>query len=191
VTVSTTIQANGVKEALSTIQSLNKSYRRAITREYAEIVAPMVADAKALVPKEVPMSGWERSWAPRGTRKNGEGANVLPWTGYSPKIGKFIRNRRNRPLVFGIRWADPSGVLFDTTGDYATPQGARMLAVLNERYGRPSRVMWRAYEQADTQIESGIRSLLDKIVRQANEELIKRNKINAYIANQSFNQGKT
>ena len=56
----------GIKEALKEVQSMDKKLRRQFTRDYKQIVKPVVDDATNTV-KDIPaepMSGWGRSWDP-------------------------------------------------------------------------------------------------------------------------------
>lgn len=60
------IEVVGVKEALREINSMDKSARMKISKNFREIMQPFVEDARNLVPDEIPMSGWARNWFPRG-----------------------------------------------------------------------------------------------------------------------------
>ena len=39
-----------------------------------------------------------------------------------------------------------------------------MVAALNSKYGTPSRVMWRAYERSDSQVQYELRKLVNKVM---------------------------
>jgi hypothetical protein len=110
----------------------------------------------------------------RGGRR--EVANWLQWqagirayvSGKRPQtMGGYTRNL----AAFGIKWQGPAAVLFDTSGQGSTPQGQQMIRALNARYGKPSRVMWRAYERADRDLQNQVEQLMRKIMRQASGEL--------------------
>lgn len=66
----------GVKDALRTLNKLDKSLRRELTRDFQDIVRPVLIEAKSLAPSEAPLSGMDRSWTPKGAKNE-----VLP---YSP-----------------------------------------------------------------------------------------------------------
>jgi hypothetical protein len=117
--------------------------------------------------------GANQMQAKEGRRQYG---NWLQWnagirayvSGKRPQsIGGYTRNL----AAFGIKWQGPAAVLFDTSGQGATPQGQQMVAALTARYGKPSRVMWRAYERADREMQNKIEQLMKKIMREANAEL--------------------
>ena len=177
------LKADGIQEALRTLNDIDKTYRRRLTVEYKTIVYPLVAEAQYLIPARAPMSGWNRSWTPRGGREN-YGARVFPWEKNAAKYVKpFLSGKRPRRVtgrsrsyianatVMGVRWGYPPGTVFDMTHDYKTKQGAQMLQNLNDRYGPPSRAMWRAYEQSGPDIQHEIRELVEKILRAVNQKL--------------------
>jgi hypothetical protein len=177
------LKADGVQEALRTLNEIDKTYRRRLTVEYKTIVYPLVSEAQYLIPARAPMSGWNRSWTPRGGREN-YGAQVFPWKQDAAKYVKpFLSGKRPRRVtgrsrsyianatVMGVRLGYAPGTLFDMTHNYQTKQGAQMLQNLNARYGQPSRAMWRAYEQTGPDIQDEIRQLVNKILRSVNQKL--------------------
>lgn len=207
--VSSTIRVEGVKEALAELNKTQKSLRRQITREYKEIVQPIVTEGRQLVPNKAPISGFDRSWTPQGAS-----SPVLPFeggrSGRAPKkptaremnvssgrrqMGKWLQWQAGlnayisgkRPVTtggytrnlaaFGVKWQGPAAVLFDTSANARTPQGAQMIAALKARYGPPSRVMWRAYGQTSTQVQGELEDLVKKIMRSASRELARREQV--------------
>lgn len=167
------IEAVGIKEALAELQSINKRLRRAVTAEFKQIVQPLVDDAKVLVPRKPPMSGWQRSWTPTGNSGQRSRFPVLPYnpdaalaikpwvSGRRPRtVGGFTRNL----AAFGVSWTDKSAVLFDFAGQAKTPQGNQMVDTLTARYGRPSRAMWLAYRQAGPDIQNEMVELVEKVM---------------------------
>lgn len=169
----------GIKEALAELNSIDKRFRRGLTGEYKTIVHPMVAEARHLVPKQAPMSGWKRSWTPRswtqgyGTYKQ-QFADVLPWVGVEPvrDIKPFLSGKKARSYggttrsvaAMGMRWVSEEAVLFDQSGQAQTPMGEQMLDTLGQRFGPPSRVMWRAYERTSLDIQYELRQFVEKIM---------------------------
>lgn len=177
------LKAEGLQEALRTLNEIDKTYRRRLTVDYKTIVFPLVWEAQYLVPARPPMSGWYRSWTPRSQRAVA-GGQVFPWEKDAAKyIKPFLSGKRPRRVigrsrsyvanatVMGVRWGYPPATVFDMTHDYHTKQGAQMLKVLNQRYGQPSRAMWRAYESAGPDIQHEIRLLVDRILRTVNQKL--------------------
>lgn len=179
-----TIQVKGIKEALAEINSIDKKLRRSFTVEYRTIVAPLVSEAITLVPVRPPMSGFKRNWTPRSWDTSHRVANrqgqIMPWTtSYRPAIKPFLSGKKPRTVggttrslaAFGVRWQDRRAVLFDMSGQANTPQGEQMVKTLGERYGAPSRVMWKAYEQSGPDIQYEIRQLVEKIMRAVGREI--------------------
>jgi hypothetical protein len=164
------IEVKGIKEALAELNTIDKKLRRSFTVEYKTIVAPMVADAVNLVPVKAPMSGWNRNWLPRGSTRAG---GILPWSEGAPPIRPYVSGKRPQTTgqytrnlaAFGMKWADKTSVLFDTSGQAKTKQGAQMVETLGNRFGPPSRAMWRAYEQSSLDVQYEIRQLVEKIMR--------------------------
>ena len=204
-TAEMSLEVAGLKEALRTLQSMDKVARRRITQDYKQLVQPMVNDARGLVPTDAPMSGFNRSWSPRG------GQQVLPFTGNTsprtprkPSVYDMSRSREARRqmvkwmvwqqgvsafvsgkkpkqfgdytknlAVFGVQWQGPAAVLFYQSRRASTPQGARMISVLQSRFGPASRVIWKAYTSADTEIQRELEQLIKRIMREASEAIEK------------------
>jgi len=167
------LQVKGIKQALAEINTIDKRLRRSFTVEYKTIVQPMVDEAQYLVPARAPMSGWNRNWTPRNSRRPVANAGVLPWGGNESRAVKpYLSGKRPRSVggrtrnlaAFGMRWTSRNAVLFDASGQARTPQGEQMLDTLGQRYGSPSRAMWRAYERSGPDIQYEIRQLVEKIM---------------------------
>ncbi len=78
--VSVKVDVVGLKDALKTLNKLDKSLRREITKDYKKIVQPVIDDANKLVPTGAPLSGMTRNWQTRS------GFLMLPWIpGYKQK----------------------------------------------------------------------------------------------------------
>ena len=159
------IEVVGLKDALKTLNKVDKSLRRKITTDYKQIVAGVISDADNLVPSGVPLSGMARGWKLRS------GFQMLPWLpGYEQKIVAKINTRNIREYsgyktnvgTFGIVWKGATGTLFDTT--MAGPLGRSLTA----RYGSRSRVMWKAYEQNQNNVMSEMERLVKRVMDEAN-----------------------
>lgn len=179
-TIKNEIEVVGIKEALAELNTFDKKFRRGVTVRYKEIVAPMVNDAKALVPKRAPMSGFNRQWKPAGGSGGRTNINVLPWTGReSTSIKPFVSGKRPKTFggitrnlaAFGIRWTDKTAVLFDAAGQASTESGEQMIQTLGQRYGSPSRAMWRAYTQAGPDVQNEIIELVEDIMKQVGRNI--------------------
>lgn len=133
-------------------------------------VLPFDGNSKVSRPPKVP-ARWQQTAS--GRRQMGK------WLQWQAGIKAYVSGKRpitsgsyTRNLAaFGVRWQGPAAVLFDTSGQSKTPQGARMVAALTARYGSPSRVMWRAYEQADQQVQHEIEKLMKRVMQQASQAM--------------------
>jgi hypothetical protein len=170
-TASANIKLVGVKDDLRTIQKLDKSLRREITKEYKKIVEEPVAAIKGSLPTSAPLSGWERKWTTRS------GYLMLPWdVSLAPRgIKPFVSGKQPREFrgvvknlaVFGIKWTAAQATLFDMSRNANTPQGEWMVRGLNNRFGKASRVMWPGYERYADRVEKEVRVLVDGVAKAA------------------------
>lgn len=197
------IDVVGVKAALAELNKTQKVLRREITREYKDIMQPTVSEARDLVPKQPPLSGFARSWTPRGATTSvlpfGSGgapraprrptAREINFPGGRRQYGKWLQWQAGlnayisgkRPVTrggytrnlaaFGVRWQGPAAVLFDTSAHARTPQGQQMIRALRQRYGKPSRVMWRAYDETSADVQRELKKLVKKIMISANKKV--------------------
>ena len=167
--VSARIEVVGLKDALKTLNKIDKSLRREITKDYKKIVQPVIDDANKLVPSSVPLSGMARNW------KTASGFQMLPWIpGYKQKIAAKINTRNIKEYAgrltnvgtFGIQWKGATGSMFDTS------MAGSLGRALTARYGNRSRVMWKAYEQRQTDVLSEMEQLVKRVMDEANRELM-------------------
>jgi hypothetical protein len=159
------IEVVGLKDALKTLNKVDKSLRREITKDYKQIVAGVISDANRLVPTQAPLSGMSRNWSTRS------GFQLLPWIpGYKQKIAAKINTRNIKEFggnktnvgTFVIQWKGATGTMFDTS--MAGPLGRSLTA----RYGSRSRVMWKAYEQRQGDVMSEMERLVKRVMDEAN-----------------------
>ena len=161
-TVSTNIEMVGLKDTLKTLNKLDPALRRGITKEYKSIVAPVVDEAKARIPN-MPLSGWQRSWTTKS------GFKMLPWdsnkaskqvkAGVSGKKVKEFQGRTSNLAVFFIRWSGSVDTVFDLTSKGIMGRN------LGAKWGRPSRVMWPAYEKHKNEVEANVEGLAVEAMR--------------------------
>lgn len=196
-TVGATLEVKGVKEALATLNQLDKATRRQITRDFATIAAPMVQEAKRLLPGDPPMSGWKRGYSVGGAQRAAgraaarysnpnrgrirdfayrggeEATSLLPWDANAERrsIKAFTSGSKKKAAVFGMKWNDRTATLFDMSGKATTPQGEQMINVLSTRYGSPSRIMWKAYEMSANDVQKQLRELVEKIMNESSYAL--------------------
>lgn len=200
----TEIEVAGVKEALRELNEMDKRARRQLTRDFKEIMKPLTMDAERLIPDKAPLSGFDRSWTPKGSS-----TAVLPFTGtttaarqprkptaremnytsgrkamgqwlrWDAGLRTYVSGKRPQTVgsytrnlsAFGLRWQGPAAVLFDTSGQASTTQGARMVSALQARFGAPSRVMWRAWETGGDKVEANVKRLVRDLMRRTGRKI--------------------
>jgi hypothetical protein len=98
---------------------------------------------------------------------------MLPWVpGRKQKIAAKINTRAikeyggNKTNVgtFLIQWQGATGTMFDTSMEGSLGRA------LTARYGRSSRVMWKAYEQRQSDVMSEMEQLVKRVMDEANRE---------------------
>lgn len=159
------LEVAGLKEALAELNTIDKKLRRQVTKDFKQIMEPVIQDAYSRLPTSPPLSGMKYSW------KGQSGKELMHWQPMMVRrnlkaftSGKKIRDTglgfKQNLAVFGIRWAGPQATIFDMSskGD--------MSRQLSQRFGNPSRVIYRAYEVKQAEVERQIRDLVSSVMRQ-------------------------
>ena len=143
------IEVAGVREVVKALREVDPELKKQFVRDAKGVVAPMVAEVKALYPA-LPLSGMARSWTPKAF-------SIFPWQ--QSKVRRSVKvktsTRRDKNSVVYVSQGDPAGVLFETVSRNK-PLGANIRA-------RSERVLWPTADRHLPQITQGI----DKIVREA------------------------
>jgi len=167
--VTATIEIAGLKDALKTLNKIDKKLRVQITRDYRDIAKPVIADANSLIPSNVPLSGMARNWSTKS------GFKMLPWQpGHKQKIAAKINTRAIREYggrttnvgTFSIAYSSATGTMFDMSS-----QG-RLGAALTARYGSRSRVMWKAWERNESSVNAEMEKLVKHVMDLTSRELM-------------------
>lgn len=158
------IEVVGLKEALKELNQIDKKLRRAVTLDFKKIMEPVVTEAKDKIPDGPPLSGMKRSW------KGKSGAELMSWD--DNKVNKnlkaFTSGKKVRDTglgfiqnvgVFGVRWNGPQVTQFDQGRNGA------MARELSNRFGSPSRLLWRAWLYKRSQVEREIKDLVSDVMR--------------------------
>lgn len=176
-TQNTSIEVVGIKDALRTLNRVDKVARRQITKDYKELVAPMINTARTLTPNEPPLSGMGHAWKPQGRKE------VFPWDdATSDKAMKpFVSGKKPREFrgftshltTFGVRWSAPGATVVELSGEGNVPtvKGRQMVESLTARYGQPGRFFWRAFTQHEQEVQDGVAKLMKEVMRMLNERL--------------------
>jgi hypothetical protein len=150
----------GGAAAIKALKSIDPEYRKQFNRDAKNIVAPLLAEAKAGYP-QMPLSGMKYKWT------DARGRTLLPWTVNKVRSGvKFkTSTRRNKSAVLYVTQSDPAGAIFEVAGK-ANP-GARFNSNLRNR---EPRVLWPTAEKHLPQVERGLSDLVRDVMRRVNEE---------------------
>lgn len=168
--VSTGITVVGAKETLRELSKIEPELRKEIIKDFKQVVAPVVEEAKRAVPSNAPLSGFMRSW---------KGGKVFPWDGSAvlKSIAAKVdtRKRGNALAVLKVQLKSAAGTVADISGKRggSTAAGAQMIRNLEQRYGKASRFMWPSYERRAKDIERGVRGLVDQVAEATSRRLVR------------------
>jgi hypothetical protein len=165
--VEANIEVAGIKDALKTLNRIDKSLRREITKDYKRLTQGVVDDAYQAIPLKEPLSGWKRKWTVRS------GAELLPWGQFDQKIVAKINTKKVKEYAgqnvnlatFVVRWENPDAALFDflSTG--------RMGKQLDIKFGQPSRVMWKSWQRNKEDVNERMTQLVKRVMDATSREL--------------------
>ena len=85
------IEVVGLKDALKELNTLDKKLRRQVTRDFKDIMKPVLAEASSRLPDGPPLSGMARSW------KGKSGAEIMAWD--ERQVDKIIRRYVGRKAI--------------------------------------------------------------------------------------------
>lgn len=162
-TVDLGMEFSGLKDALAELNKIDKKLRRGITTEFKSIVQPIVGRAESMLPSGAPLSGMTRSW------KGKSGADIMSWNDARVRknIKAFTSGKKVREApggfkqnlgTFGIKWLGPQATLFDMA--VKGTMGANLVA----KYGPPSRIIYKAYEEAKDDTDRQVQDLVNKVM---------------------------
>lgn len=164
------IEVEGLKEALKELNTIDKKLRRQITRDFKKIVQPVLGKAESMLPNNAPLSGMSRSWIGKS------GADIMSWNDERVRrnikaftSGKKVRDApggfRQNLGVFGIRWLGPQATILDMLAKGVMAEN------LTDRFGPPSRIIYKAYESASDEVQQQVKDLVNKVMEQTNNDM--------------------
>jgi len=147
----------GAADAIKALRKIDPDLRKQFTKDVKQIAQPIVSAAQNAYPAEY-LSGMTRKWAPRGRP-------IMPYSQKKARSGVQARvdTKRGATAVIAVVQRDAAATIIDMAGK----RNANPLATALDRFGKPSRVMWRAYERTSLDIQFELRQLIDKINREA------------------------
>ena len=177
---SSSLEVVGVKEALRKLNSIDKVARRQLTKDYAQIVSPIVNEARGLTPTEPPLSGMAYRWKGRGAKQT---KPVFPWAGAKDdrSIKPFVSGKKPRQYgnfvsnlaTFGVKWTSPSALTVEMSGKGKVPtaKGKQMVMDLTQRYGQPGRFLWKAYLRHEAEVVRSVEVLIKDLMRRVQRDI--------------------
>jgi hypothetical protein len=152
VSVSASIEVNGVRDVLKTLRQVDPELRKEFNRNARTIVKPIMDDAKRRY-TVIPLSGFRRRWAPEGRE-----LTPKPIGRWRSGVTFRVNASKKQTTVFVVKQVNPIAAVFDKAGKQL---GANLAAA---GWGQPSRVMWPAY---DARIDDVRDELVDLITEAA------------------------
>jgi len=177
VAVAVQIDMVGAKEALRALNRIDKTARRQVTKDFAQIVSPVVNEARAKTPASPPLSGMAHGWNGRS------GKPIFPWNAARTDraIKPFVSAKKPRQFgqfvsdlaTFGIKWtsADASVLEMSGRGPVPTMKGQQMVRELTARYGAPGRFIWNAYQHHANAVLANVERLIRDVMRRVEGEM--------------------
>ena len=164
------IEVVGLKEALKELNTMDKKLRREITRDFKKIVQPVLGQAEKMLPNDAPLSGMARSWTGKS------GADIMSWNDARVRrnIKAFTSGKKVRDApggfkqnlgVFGIKWLGPQATALDMLA-----KGV-MADNLTDRFGPPSRIIYKAYDSASDEVQQQVKDLVNKVMKLTNNAM--------------------
>lgn len=162
------IEVAGIKDALAKLNRIDKKLRMQITRDFKEVMQPVVEEAQGRLPFGAPLSGMDYKWTTK------TGYQILPWSGADDTVKAGVSGKKVREFAgfqqnlgtFFIRYKGPTAVLFDMTGR-KTPTsdaGKRFANNMNRKHGQASRVLWPAWDAAGEKVVDKVRALVKRVI---------------------------
>lgn len=157
------IEVVGLKDALKELNTLDKKLRRQVTKDFKEIMAPVIADAQSHLPQGPPLSQMKYSWQPKSAELLNWDADKVQRNMKAFTSGKKVRDTglgfKQNVGVFGVRWNGPQATIMEMA------RRGRLGQNLTSRYGAPSRIFWKAYERNANNVEDRVRQLVGDVMR--------------------------
>jgi hypothetical protein len=149
---------------------MDKKLRREITRDFKKIVQPVLGKAESMLPNDAPLSGMARSWTGKS------GADIMSWNDARVRrnIKAFTSGKKVRDApggfkqnlgVFGIKWLGPQATALDMLA-----KGV-MADNLTNRFGPPSRIIYKAYDSASDEVQQQVKDLVNKVMKLTNNAM--------------------
>jgi hypothetical protein len=167
-TLTTTVEVFGAKEALKELKNVEPDTRKAINARAKDIVKPATDAIKQEYPPEL-LSGMRRAWVQRGRQ-------LFPYDQSKARKGVKLKvdTKKKATSVMAIVQDDPAAAIVDMAGKAGggSAQGARFIAALTAMFGQPSRVMWPTYEKNSDGVAQNMQGVMNDVMAAVGKRLI-------------------
>jgi hypothetical protein len=163
-----TVRVEGVKETLRVLYKLDPELRKAFYKDAKELMKPIVDEAKGSY-NRVPLSGFSRTWAPRG------GKPITPVTAARMRSGVSVSvtTSQKQRSVFKVQQRNRAASALDMAGR-GKPGNPLDRSLRLAGWGSPSRVMWPAADKKGEAVRDALLDLMEEIGETLTKELGRR-----------------
>ena len=164
----TTAEITGLKQALSELSKLDKSARFKAAAKIKASSPAMLEEGRKQFPAEIGISmihGWGRSKSGKKSRLTYDKTAVNK--GVQIMVGGRSRGQGITPLVTLVQ-KDAAGALFSQAG---TKNNSDFSKLLTNVFGRPQRGLWRSRAFIAEQGAADIMKAVDEVIADANRAL--------------------
>lgn len=152
----------GLEGTQRALKNMAPDLAKVLDTELKQAVAPVIADAKRLIPSDSPMSGWRTTAAKNGRSRGGAGwpawdssraKGGIVWRKGKPKGSNSPRIGR---VAYSLQSKDAAAAIFEIAGRRSTGKqgmshnpnaGRRFIDTLNQRHGTASRALWESWDR--------------------------------------------
>jgi hypothetical protein len=161
------VEVSGVKNAIKELRKIDPELRKQFNKDAKEVVRPVIEAAKANYPATF-LSGMSRAWTQGGKPK-------FPYSQSKAKSGVRLKvdTRGKAVSIINVVQNNPAAVIVDMAGKKGgkSRRGEVFIANLTEKAGRPSRVMWPAFESNETQVQFAMVQLINSVMERVDKEI--------------------
>ena len=154
-------EITGVKEAIKSLRQIDPELRKQFTKDARAVAQPIIDDARSRY-DETFLSGMKREWIQNGNAK-------FPYSQAKARRGvKFkVDTSRKTGTAIKIQQTDPAAAIIEVAGK----KTANKLGNNLNRFGQPSRFLWRAAEQKLNQVTAEMSRLVAEVMERVNREV--------------------
>jgi len=161
------VEVSGVKSAIKELRKIDPELRKQFNKDAKEVVRPVIEAAKSNYPATF-LSGMSRAWTQNGKPK-------FPYSQSKAKSGVRLKvdTRGKAVSIINVAQNNPAAAIIDMAGKKGgdSRRGEVFIANLTEKAGRPSRVMWPAFESNETQVQFAMVQLINSVMERVDKEI--------------------